>query len=157
MFNDRFFSIFKRFCEIYIFGEKTGHQAISEFNFESFLKFPHFLKSSLLLLLLLLLLLCRDIPLGRATTSSQGPGGCFHLTCLTNNTDFCTIPIFSLIPSVSIHPLKPLLMHPRAPTNTAQPFSATKAFSALSSNSDSFQSFRLLFHVSYNHLVQQHR
>ena len=24
----------------------------------------------------------RDIPLGRATTSSQGPRGCFHLTCL---------------------------------------------------------------------------
>ena len=52
MFNGRFFPIFKRFCEISIFGEKTGHQAISEFNFESFLKFPHFLKSSLLLLLL---------------------------------------------------------------------------------------------------------
>ena len=35
-----------------------------------------------------------------------------------NITDCCTIPTFNLLPSVSIHPLKPLLMHSRAPTTT---------------------------------------
>ena len=35
-----------------------------------------------------------------------------------NKTDFCTISTFNLIPSVSIHSLKPLLKHPRAPTST---------------------------------------
>ena len=40
------------------------------------------------------------------------------ILAVPNKTDFCTIPTFSLIPSVSIHPLKPLLMHPRAPTTT---------------------------------------
>ena len=40
--------------------------------------------------------LCRDTPVVRATT----------------------IPTFKLMPSVSIHPLKPLLMHSRAPTTT---------------------------------------
>ena len=35
-----------------------------------------------------------------------------------NKTDFCTIPTPSLIQSVSIHPLKSLLMHPRTPTTT---------------------------------------
>ena len=40
------------------------------------------------------------------------------ILAVPNKTDFCTIPTFNLIPSVSIHPLKPLLMHPRAPTTT---------------------------------------
>ena len=40
------------------------------------------------------------------------------ILAVPNKTDFCTIPTFSLIPSVSIHPLKPLLMHPRAPIST---------------------------------------
>ena len=67
-----------------------------------------------------------------------------------NKTDFCTIPTFNLIPSMSIHPLKPLVMHPKAPTTTVQPqpFSATKAFSALPSNSDIFQYFRFFFFFS---------
>ena len=53
---------------------------------------------------------------------------------------------------MSIHSLKPLLMHPRAPATTdkPQPFSLTKVFSALSSNSDIFQYFRFLSYVSYN-------
>ena len=73
--------------------------------------------------------------------------------------DFCTIPTFDLIPSVSLHSLKPLLMHPTAPKPVVKPppFSATTAFSALSSNSEIFQSFRFLFHVSYNHLLQQNQ
>ena len=35
-----------------------------------------------------------------------------------NKTDFCTIPTFNLIQSVSIHPLKSLPMHSRAPTTS---------------------------------------
>ena len=38
------------------------------------------------------------------------------ILAVPNKTDFCTISTSSLIPSVSIHPLKPLLMHRRAPT-----------------------------------------
>ena len=77
------------------------------------------------------------------------------ILAVPNMTDFCTIPTFNLIPSESIHPLRPLLMHPRAPTTTSttQPFPTTKAFSVLTSNSDISQSFRILSHVSYNHLV----
>ena len=51
-----------------------------------------------------------------------------------NKTDFCTIRTFNLIPSVSIHPLKPLLMHPRAPTTigtTSTFFSDQSLFSSL--------------------------
>ena len=65
------------------------------------------------------------------------------ILAVPNKTDFCTIPTSSLIASVSIHSLKPLLMHPRAPATTdkPQPFSMTKVFSALSSNSDIFNIF----------------
>ena len=61
----------------------------------TFLNKPFYLLLLLLLSLSLLLLLlfhfiafaqagleCQDIPLGQATTSSQGPRGCFHLICL---------------------------------------------------------------------------
>ena len=70
------------------------------------------------------------------------------ILAVPNKTDFCTIPAFNLIPSVSIHPLKPLLMHPELlqPLVQPQPFSATRAFSALSSDSGIFQSFRFLYH-----------
>ena len=40
------------------------------------------------------------------------------ILAILNKTDFCTIPTFNLTPSVSTHPLKPLLMHPRAPATT---------------------------------------
>ena len=40
------------------------------------------------------------------------------ILAVPNKNDFCAIPTFSLIPGVSIHPLNPLLMHPRAPTTT---------------------------------------
>ena len=42
-----------------------------------------------------------------------------NILAVSNKTDFCTIPTFNLIPSVSIHPLKPLLIHPRAPKTTS--------------------------------------
>ena len=62
------------------------------------------------------------------------------ILAVPNKTDFCTIPTFNLIPSVSNHPLKPLLMHPELLQPLVQPqsFSATKTFLALSSNSDIF-------------------
>ena len=56
------------------------------------------------------------------------------ILAVPNKTDFCTIPTFNLIPSVSIHPLKPLLMHPRAPTTTGTTstfFSDQSLFSSL--------------------------
>ena len=39
------------------------------------------------------------------------------ILAVPNKTDFCTIPTFSLIPSVSIHPLNPLLMRPQSSYN----------------------------------------
>ena len=56
------------------------------------------------------------------------------ILAVPNKADFCTIPTFNLIPSESIHSLKPLLMHPTAPKPVVKPlpFSATIAFSALS-------------------------
>ena len=41
------------------------------------------------------------------------------ILAVPNMTDFCTIPTFNLMPSESTHPLRPLLMHPRAPTTTS--------------------------------------
>ena len=99
---------------------------------------------SLLLLLLLLLLLCHFIGFGQAVLNTeifllgelQLVATCkrvlspymsktfLSILALPNKTDFCTIPTFNLVPSVSIHLLKLLLMHPRAPTTT----SATSTF-----------------------------
>ena len=39
------------------------------------------------------------------------------ILAVPNKTDFCTIAIFKLIPSVSIHPLKPFLMHTQSSYN----------------------------------------
>ena len=57
-----------------------------------------------------------------------------NILAVSNKTDFCTIPTFTLIPSVSIHPLKPLLIHPRAPKTTSTTpnfFSDQSLFSSL--------------------------
>ena len=40
------------------------------------------------------------------------------ILAVPNKTDVCTIPTFTLTPSLSIHAPKSLLMHPRAPTST---------------------------------------
>ena len=86
---------------------------------------------------------CRHIPHGWVTASSQGLGGCFHLTCrrlslsilaVPEKTDFCTIPTLSVIPSMSIHLLKLFLTHPKAPTTagtTSNFFSDQSFFSSL--------------------------
>ena len=110
---------------------------------------------SLLLLLLLLLLLCHFIGFGQAILNTeifllgelQLVATCkrvlspymsktfLSILALPNKTDFCTIPTFNLVPSVSIHALKPLLMHPRAPTSagtTSTFFSDQSLFSSLS-------------------------
>ena len=53
------------------------------------------------------------------------------ILAVPNKTDFCTIPTFNLIPSVSIHPLKPLLLDPRAPATASTFFSDQILFSSL--------------------------
>ena len=56
------------------------------------------------------------------------------ILAVPNKTDFCTISTFNLLPSVSIHQLKPLLMHPRAPITTGTTstfFSYRSLFSSL--------------------------
>ena len=74
------------------------------------------------------------------------------IVVVPNKADFCTIPTFSLIPSVSIHPLKPLLMHPRAPTTTGTTstfFSDQNLFSSL------FKFWYIsIFSISFSHILQ---
>ena len=74
------------------------------------------------------------------------------ILAVPNKTDFCIIPTFSLIPSVSIHPLKPLLMHPRAPTTTGTTstfFSDQSLFSSLFK----FWYFSI-FSISFSRILQ---
>ena len=69
-----------------------------------------------------------------------------------NKTDFCTITTFNLIPSVPIHQLKPLLMHPRAPTTTDTTstfFSDQSLFSSLFK----FWYFSI-FSISFSRILQ---
>ena len=80
------------------------------------------------------------------------------ILAVPNKTDFCTIPTFSLIPSVSIHPLKPLLVLPRTPKTagkTSTFFSNQSLFSSLF-KFWYFKSFRFHSHISYNHLSYNH-
>ena len=74
------------------------------------------------------------------------------ILAVPNKTDFCTIPTFNLIPSVSIHPLKPLLMHPRAPTTTC----TTSTFFSHQSLFGSLLKFWyfLMFSISFLCIIQ---
>ena len=74
------------------------------------------------------------------------------ILAVPNKTYFCTIPTFSLIPSVSSNPLKPLLMHPKAPTTTV-------AISTFFSDQSIFSSlFKFcyfpIFSISFSRILQ---
>ena len=74
------------------------------------------------------------------------------ILAVPNKTDFCTIPTFNLIPSVPIHPLKPLLMHPKAPITTGTTstfFSDQNLFSSLFK----FWYFSI-FSISFSRILQ---
>ena len=73
------------------------------------------------------------------------------ILAVPNKTDFCNIPTSSLIPSVSIYPLKPLLMHPRAAatTGTTSTFSSDQSlFSFL------FKFYFSIFSISFSRILQ---
>ena len=74
------------------------------------------------------------------------------IVAVPSKTDFCTIPTFSLIPSVSIHPLKPLLMRPRALGTTSKAsifFTDQSIFNSLLK----FWYFSI-FSIYYSHILQ---
>ena len=74
------------------------------------------------------------------------------ILAVSKKTGFCTIPTSSLIPSVSTHPLKPLLMHPSAPATTGTTstfFSNQSLFSSLFK----FWYFSI-FSISFSRILQ---
>ena len=102
---------------------------------------------------------CWDIPLGRATTSSQGPRRCFHLICLWLSWVFYLFPTRLYHSNIQfstkcVHPSTEAFAN--APQSSYNHWCNLNLFQRPKPFQLSLQIlilFSLFSHVSYNHLV----